>query len=117
MSVTSNRKIIVKFTGDLTLSDANSAAENTDSPGVSEVKTLASGNNTITPPGGGTTPIGVTIIPPSDNEATLTLKGINGDTGIVLHSTDPTSLSLGSTTATFVIHASVQVTDVRLLWS
>jgi hypothetical protein len=41
---------------------------------------------------------GVVIIPPTDNSGAITLKGVTGDTGIDLHKTKPTVLSLNSTT-------------------
>lgn len=116
MAVAANRSISVAYTGDVVYSQNFAAAENADSPGVSEVKTLASGANTITPPAGAT-PVAVTIIPPSGNTSTITLKGVTGDTGVVLHTTDPTTIALNSPTDTFVLTASAEIENVRLIWS
>jgi hypothetical protein len=47
----------------------------------------------------------------------ITLKGISGDTGVELHLTDPCTISLNSTTNTFVLTAASQLAGVRLIWS
>jgi len=118
MAVTSNRTVTVTLTGDVTYSQSFSAAANTTSPGQIDIVTLASGANTITPPAGGTTPKACTIIPPAGNSTvTITLKGVTGDTGVVLHKTDPCVVSLNSTTTTFVLTASAELTGVRLIWT
>lgn len=117
MAITGARSVSVNFTGDITLNFTASAASNTVSPGMIEIRTLASGANTITPPTGGTTPKAVTIIPPDGETATITLKGVTGDTGVVLHKTDPTTIALNSPTTTFVLTASAVITGVRLVWS
>src|SRR5690242_2468757 len=107
MSVTSQRATTIAFSGDITASETFSAANNTTTPAQINIQTLASGANTITPPtvgSGGAT--AVTIIPPAGNTATITLKGVSGDTGVVLHKTDPTTVALNSPTNTFVLSAS-----------
>lgn len=117
MAVTGDRRVIIEFGEDIVAVNSFAAAQNSDSPGKIDIVTLALGNNTITPPSGGTTPKGVTIIPPAANTNTITLKGINGDTGVVLHVTDPTSIGLNSPTDTFVLTASAEIEGVRLVWS
>lgn len=117
MAVTATRSIVVRFSGDVVAVNPFSAAQNADSPGDIDIVTLASGANTITPPAGDTTPVAVTIIPPEGNLETITLKGVTGDTGVVLHKTDPTSIALNSPTATFVLTASAQIAGVRLIWT
>ncbi len=117
MAVTAQRSITVSFTGDVSAANTFSAANNIASPGQIEIKTLASGANTITPPSGGSTPKSVTIIPPTGNTNTITLKGVTGDTGVVLHLTDPTTIALNSPTATFCLTASAETVGVRLVWS
>lgn len=117
MSVISNRNIDHSFTGDETASWTNSAAENISSPGMIQVMTLASGNNTITVPTGGTVPTAVTILKPSGNTTALTFKGVAGDTGVRLHDTDPDSISLHSSAATFVLNAGASLSGVRLVWA
>ena len=117
MAVTSKRRISVTFSGDVEAEVIGQAAESSLSPGQSQVITLSSGANTITPPSGGSTPIAVTIIFPSGNTVAVTLKGVTGDTGVVLHKTDPTSVGLNSPTDTFVLTAASIVAGVRLVWS
>lgn len=117
MAVTSNRKTTIVLTGDVTASHVISAAANTTSPGSIEIISLASGANTITVPTGGTVPKAVTIIPPTGNQDTLTLKGVTGDTGIALHLTDPFTLSLATTVTDFCITAGDDMDGVRLYWS
>ena len=95
-----------------------SAASNAASPGQTEIKTLASGANTITPPPStSATVTGVTIIPPVGNTHLMTLKGVSGDTGIPLHLTDPSSFGVDSTLSTFVINAAAQIAGVRFIWT
>lgn len=89
------------------------AASNTASPAMNEVKVLVSGNNTITKPTGA---VGVTIIPPSDNEVVILLKKVTGDTGLSLGLTDPTFISLAASVTSFVINASDDL-SLRLIWS
>lgn len=118
MSTTATRTITIGLSGDVVGTEAFSAAANAASPGgVQAPVTLSSGNNTITVPTGGTTPTAVTIIPPVGNTNLITLKGINGDTGVPLHKTDPTSIALDSTCASFVLNAAAQIVGVRLVWN
>ena len=117
MSVTSQRIVTVEYSVDMLAANSFSAANNTASPGQMDLVTLAIGANTITPPAGGSTPVACTIIPPTGNTSTITLKGLTGDTGVVLHKTDPTSIGLNSPTATFVLTASAQITGVRMVWT
>ena len=117
MAVTANRSLTITLTGDVTYNQSFSAAANSSSPGQIDILTLSSGSNTITPPAGGTTPKACTFIPPSGNTETVTLKGVTGDTGVVLHKTDPAVISLNSPTSTFVLTASAQIAGVRLIWT
>lgn len=117
MATTANRRVIVELTGDINAVNSFAAAANALSPGVINIVTLAIGANTITPPTGGSTPKSLTIIPPAGNVATLTLKGVSGDTGVVLHVTDPTSIGLNSPTDTLVLDASAEITGVQLIWT
>lgn len=117
MSVNADRETTITFSGDLTLSITESAAQNTTSPAVIAVTDLVSGNNTVTPPtGGSTVPTAVTIIPPTGNTSVITLKGTNADVGIALHLTDPATITLNTTTA-FVLAVTTTTAGVRLVWS
>lgn len=115
MAVTATRQVTMRFSGDINASLTYSAANNSDSPGVIEVKALSSGANTITPPTGAT-PKAVTIVPPSGSTVDIALKGVSGDTGIVIHNTDPTTIALDSPSDTFVLDAASTV-NVRLIWT
>lgn len=117
MAKTSNRSVNIRYAGTLVANNTYSAAENTATPGDIDLVTLAIGFNEITPPTGGSTPKGVTIIPPAGNLTAITLKGVTGDTGIALHLTDPTSIGLGSPTATFGLTAAAEITGVQLIWT
>tara|TARA_R110000868_G_scaffold395456_1_gene667128 strand:- start:4 stop:357 length:354 start_codon:yes stop_codon:yes gene_type:complete len=117
MATTSNRTISVAFSGDLVSSLAFAAAANAASPGSVTIHTLSAGANTITLPTGGSTVRGATIIPPSGNTQTLTLKGVTGDTGVPLHKTDPCSISFESGSTTFCLTAGGTVTGLRIVWS
>ena len=117
MAVTALRVTTITFTCDVKAVIPANAPENTASPGQVDIVTLASGANTITPPTGGSTPKSVTIIPPTGNVNTITLKGITGDTGVVLHLTEPTTVALNNPASTFVLTASAQIIGVRLIWA
>jgi hypothetical protein len=114
---TSTRKTTIVYSGDVDGTQELVAADNADSPAMVELKTLALGANTITVPTSGTTPTAVTIVPPSDNTTSITLKGVTGDTGVRIHNTDPTTIALHSGVASFVLTAAAEVTGVRLYWS
>jgi hypothetical protein len=121
MANTSNKSFSIAITGDgsissIAWSEIFNGLSNPLSPAQSEIKDLALGANTITPPtGGGTTPVGVLIIPPSTNANALTLKGIAGDTGVPISKTDMTYIGLGAA-GTFVINAAALTSGVRFIW-
>jgi hypothetical protein len=117
VSTQSNRNVDVITDGDVDASNTYSAAANVNSPAQTDVVTLASGANTITVPTGGTVPTAVTIVKPSGNAVTLTLKGVTGDTGVKLHLTDPDSISIDPTVVNFVLTAGAQIVGVRLIWT
>lgn len=115
MSSSSTRKIVTEYTGDVSESDSRISATNTLSPATSELLNLTSGANLIGPPPA--SPKGVTIVPPSTNTQTITLKGTTADVGVLLHPTDPTSIALGSTTANFILTTGGVINGLRLIWS
>lgn len=116
MAVASARTQTITYTGDVTGTESVAAAANVASPGSITIHTLALGANTITIPVGATC-TAATIVPPSGNLQTLTLKGVTGDTGVPLHLTDPTTLALPSTSTTFVLTAGGVITALRIYWS
>lgn len=114
---TARRRILITYSGDVDGEQQLDAADNTDSPAMVELKTLAIGANTITVPTAGTVPTAVTIVPPTDNTTAVTLKGVTGDTGVRIHDTDPTTLALDDSVTTFCLTAAAQIVGVRLYWS
>ncbi len=75
--------------------------------------TLAGGANTVTVP---PTAVGVTVVPPAGSANAKTIKGIAGDTGILMHPAVPFSLSFtAASVANFVIN-SAGVETLALLW-
>ena len=118
MSIESERRITLAFSGDITWTQEIAAANNTSANGQSDIVNLSNGFNTITiPTGGGTIPTAVTIIPPDGNTNTITLKGVTGDTGISLHKLDPTTIGLNSSVTTIGLTAGAAITGVRIIYS
>ena len=117
MPSTSDRKIILTYNGDVTGTLVFTATRNGATPAVVELVNLASGNNTITVPTGGSTVLGCTILPPSANTTNMTLRGVAGDTGVQLHDSDPSSIAIDPAVTSFVLNAAGAITGVRLLWT
>lgn len=117
MATSASRVITITLTGDVVGTETLTAAANAAASGQIELKTLSAGDNTITAPTGGSTLSCVTMVPPANNSVVITLKGVGGDTGILLHKTDPTSLALVSTVTTFVINVATQVVGYRFIWT
>jgi len=118
MAVTSSRTGAIAYTGDIVANVSLAAVTNTNSPGDIDILTLTTGANTITLPTGGSAPKGATIIPPPANAVLITLKGVSGDTGILIHKTDPTIVTFDTTAATtFVLNAAAEVVGLRIAWS
>ena len=66
----------------------------------------------VTVPTGST---GVLIMPPAANAGTITVKGITGDTGINLHKTNPTFLSLDTSGAFGIV--CLNNTTIEFVWT
>lgn len=113
MSATASRTTTIVYSGDVAGTQEIAAADNDSSPAVVDIAALTTGANTITVKTGATA---VTIVPPSDNTASIVLKGITGDTGVGLLRTDPTTIALDPGTASFVLTVGADVT-VRLFWT
>lgn len=116
MAISAARHVFINLTGDYVANYAFDAAVNSASPGSVTTHNLSSGANTITVPVGFTVK-GATIIPPSTNTQAITLKGIAGDTGIVISSTDPTSIGFETAPANFVLNAGGTITGLRIIWN
>lgn len=118
MAVNAARTITVNLTGDVILDKIFAAAENEASPGAVSILELAAGANTITVPlSTGIVVKGATIIPPADNEESIILKGVAGDTGITISMTDPTSIAFETAPASFVLTAGDVIPGLRIVWT
>lgn len=115
MATQAARQIVITYTGDVDGVETIEAAANVASPGAISFVNLALGFNSIAVPGG--TPVSVTILPPAGNTTSITLKGVTGDTGIVLHDTDPTCIAIDSSVTTIGLTAGAAITGVRLFWT
>ena len=115
MAKTATTTLTVNVQGDgLNYTDADTLS-NTAAVAPTSVACSA-GNNTVNVPTSlqsGT--VRVKIKPPAGNATALTLKGVNGDTGISLTPSEPSFLSMPSGTSSFVINAGGSVT-VELEW-
>lgn len=118
MSITAVVKNYVTFTGDEDSELVVSSGTLSDSPCMNELKTLTTGNNTITlPVVTGFTVHGVVIIPPTGNTIQPTLKGVNGDTGFAINGSRASVINFGTTLPlTFVLNVSAGIAGVRLVW-
>jgi len=118
MAVTANRSSTITFTVGVTATETLSAAENAASPGAITVQALASGFNSVSVPAStGVTVVSVTLVPPTGNTTSITLKGITGDTGIRLHNTDPTTIALDSSVTAIGLTAGAAIQGVRFFWT
>lgn len=118
MAVRATRNQNIVYSGDVSANLDFPAATNTVSPGSVTIQDLVAGANTITVPvATGVTVTSVTIVPPAGNAETIILKGIEADTGIGIHPTDPTTIALASDTATFVLDAGDAISGVRFAWT
>ena len=118
MAVQSTRSTVITLTGGVTGTETINAATNSASPGAITVQTLANGFNSVSVPSTtGVTVTAVTIVPPTGNTTSITLKGITGDTGIALHLTDPTTIAIASSVTAIGLTAGAEITGVRFFWS
>lgn len=118
MAVTSNRKTTIILSGDADGTQILDAGANTTSPGSLTVQDLASGFNSVSVPAAtGVTVTACTIVPPSGNSTSITLKGVTGDTGIRIHNTDPTTIAIHSTVTAIGLTAGAGISAVRFYWT
>ena len=121
MAVTSTRVVTIINSGDgLNGSFVFQAASNALAPGDIDIFTLPTGSTVIAFPTGGSQTQGATIIPPSGNTNSITVKGTTADQGIAIHKTDPTSIALDTTTTTqtsLVLTVSSTVTGLSVVWT
>lgn len=115
MAAKSRRKITVTYSNDVEGENELNAADSSDSPAMIEQFALSDGDNEIEVPSGATC---ASIVKAGGNTIAITLKGDAGDTGILLHNTDPDSISLASGQTSFFLSITSEVdTSVRIFWS
>ncbi len=117
MATTSNVTVIVTYSVDTIATETYSASTNAASPGSIKLVTLASGDNTITLPTGGSTVTGCLVIPPSGNTNALSFKKTGADSGSPLHLTNPLFLTFAAGYVSFVLNSTGTTTGVRLIWA
>jgi hypothetical protein len=108
----------ISFSGDQESDLIFATSELEDSPAQQQVVTLSIGANTITLPDvDGFTVHGLVIVPPATDAGLVTLKGVAGDTGILLSSTGASVIQFGETLpASIVLSAAAEVNGWRLIW-
>lgn len=118
MAVRATRNVNIVLSGDVSANLDFPAATNLVSPGSVTIQDLVAGANTITVPSAtDITVTSVTIVPPTDNEESILLKGVTGDTGISIHPTDPTTIALADGVTSFVLTAGDAIAGVRFAWT
>ena len=120
MSITSNITVTITQTGDIEANYSSEAVPNTAASGAISNLVLTSGTNTVTCPSTTVFQVRAALIkPPDDNTATITLKGVSGDTGILINPVNPTLLTFDTTatTTSFVLVASTTINAVQVIWS
>lgn len=118
MSANATRQVTIVYSGDVSANNAPTAAPNASSPASITVHHLNAGDNTITvPTSAGITVKGATIVPPAGNAQAITLKGVGGDTGVILSKLDPTSLGFEAAPANFILNAGGAIEGLRIYWT
>lgn len=101
------------FNGNAEATVRDDEITNSGSPLKVETTNLASGWNALTVPAGAKL---VSIVPPSTNAQTLTLKGATGDTGIALDPAVGARLVSLGTSPTLGVTAGGTVNGVQVIW-
>ncbi len=115
MAAVARRRVTITYSNDVEGEQLIDAAVNADSPASTQLVALSQNDNTITVPDGATC---CTIVKPGDNTTAITLKGDTGDTGILLHLTDPDSITIHPITTSFILTLEAETeATVRLFWS
>lgn len=117
MATTSTRTTTIQYTGDVTAVLQKEDAANGNSPGSIQLVSLVTGSNVITAPTGGSTTVAATITPPAGNVVAIRLKGNGLDTGILIHPTNPMTLSLDPAQVSFILSAASAVVGVQIEWT
>lgn len=118
MSITANVKNYIRFSGDQDSELLFSSGDLYNSPAMSELFSLAIGDNEIEVPNVDDFVVhGVVIQPPDSNSEGITLKGAGADTGIPISASLPTILQFGDTApASIYVSVEVEVVGLRVTW-
>lgn len=84
---------------------------NAASPGQLQTVTLTSGDNTLTVPAG---TMLIVVKPPTTNATAIKVKGVVGDTGVLLQVNAPTVIGWAS--GAVILNAAANITGVQLLY-
>ncbi len=115
MAVTATRSVSIGVSGEgFNANNVYPAASNTTSPARVDYLILAAGTTTVSTTTG---VVSATILPPSTNTNSITVKGTTGDTGIRIHNTDPTSIGLDSSVSSFCLTVATTTSGVRIVWT
>ena len=120
MSITAVVTNWIKFDGDVNLEYIFNSGDQIDSPSISNLVSLAVGDNTFQVPflPGEFTVHGLAIIPPDGNIEEPFLKGNAADVGMPLNATRASLIqfSTNAPPATIVITSASDVMGFRLIW-
>lgn len=86
---------------------------NDNSPCYVQPINLVSGNNTISRPSSAGA---VCIVTPLGNTVVVTLKGVNGDTGVALGKAGVSVVPFDTGVTSFVLNAVAALPGVKLIW-
>jgi hypothetical protein len=119
MAVSAQRIITIVYAGDVVGSESIQATANSTSPGSITVHSLTTNTNTVLIPTGTTFSVkAMTIVPPSANTQTITLKGTTADVGMAISPSQPTSFAFGTTVpAEIILNAGGVVDGLRIFWT
>jgi len=118
VSITAVVRNYITFTGDQDSELIYNSGSLADSPAMSELANLTTGNNTITVPVVDDFVVhGVVILPPSGNTVQPTVKGIAADTGFAISESQASVIQFGTDVpVSFVLNVSADIDGLRLVW-
>lgn len=115
MAVTSNRYVVITWTGDVEYTQQFDALVSNSGSGTNELVTVNTTATAMTIP---TNAVGVTIIPPVTNTtATISITSSTGVVAVNMGTLGPSSFALSTTSTTLYLTASATTSGVRLLFS
>lgn len=119
MSTTAVARNYVSFTGEINDDNVFSSGDLADSPASNQMVSLLglTDNEIEVPDMDGFDTHGVMIVPPDGNINEITLKGIAGDTGVVLSATKQSLINFGvAPPASIFLYSGGSINGLRLIW-